>query len=360
MTLDRLATLPVELQHRVLSELLPVSTACALELFVPDWGVCAHATDPVNEIYDLQRVDVYTRGIGGGRGKLDSRAHHGDDDHAFYPSKKEMDPRVLRALLQRFPVAMEWALRDRARNCLRCFRQLWPRGPDDEIGKCMSGGGLVFGEGGRPAHALSVEGPAAGPALGVGQLPRHLMFNGFAKDPWFQLRLRRNALTNFGVEMKIFIEVGASLVEVEWGALAQLETLFLDLRAYGRDQPQEEAIRKGAAGMKCLRLECLVIAGLRSGNRYVRPAGWESCEWERDEREIDGEVNWVKVFCGALREGGRLVFVDRRMLDINWESWRMRAEKEGLLPVVEEARLGECGDGAYLRHVDKVLDEGEV
>ncbi|KAK1987097.1 hypothetical protein LZ30DRAFT_580735 [Colletotrichum cereale] len=359
---DRLALLPVELQCQVLFEFLTESSPCALSLFVPDWGVCAHAADPVNDIYDLQRIDVYTRGAGVVRGKFETRVRHDDDDaggHVVFPSAKQTTPNgsdvLMGELGRRFPDAMGRALRDLERYGLSCFEQLWPRGPDDEIGKCMAGGALVFRERrGGTAGGLDA-GPTPARAAAPPFPPRHMMFNGAPRDPWRELRLRRNALTGFRLEMRLLVERGPEFLAVRWCDMTQLETLYLDLRAYGRGRAGEDSIRLGAAGMACLRLGCLVIAGLRSGDRYARPAGWQLCDWETDEVEAGGGANWVKVFCGAVREGGRLIFVDRRMLDISWEGWRMRAEKEGLLaPEAEEAVVGESENAAYVRHVGTV------
>ncbi|KAJ0159515.1 hypothetical protein CTA2_9547 [Colletotrichum tanaceti] len=364
--LDRLAFLPAELQGQILSEVLTVSSPCALSLFIPDWGVCSHAANPVNAIYDLQRIDVYIRGAAGARGRFETRVRHDNHDHMLLPLMEQANSGALvRELTRRFPAAMEWALQDLEQRRLRSFEQLWPRGPDDEIGRCMAGGALVFRECGGTAcgtrydDGLDTGGPT--PAGGA-VLPRHMMLNGVPRDPWQQLRLRRNALTNYRLKMRIFVERGPELLAVDWAAMTQLETLFIDLRAYGRDRGSEDGIRLGAAGMGCLRLRCLVVAGLRSGARYVRPTGWRACDWEADETEVDGGMNWVKVFRGAVREGGRLVFVDRRMLDISWEAWAMRAEKEGLLarakPEGDGEVVGGLRDAAYLRHVDRVLSQG--
>ncbi|EFQ28920.1 hypothetical protein CGRA01v4_10389 [Colletotrichum graminicola] len=359
--LDRLALLPIELQCEVLFHFLTESSPCAMSLFVPDWDVCTHAADPVNDIYDLQRIDVYTRGAGVVRGKFEARVKHDDDagGHVVFPLAKQTMPNGYGGLMgelgRMFPDAMGRALRDLERHGLHCFQQLWPRGPDDEIGKCMAGGGLVF----REQRGGTTGDLDAGPTTVGAAMPplRHLMFNGFPRDPWRDLRLRRNALTRSQLEMRLLVERGPDLLAVTWGAMTQLETLYLDLRAYGRGQVGEDSVRLGARAMACLRLGSLVIAGLRSGERYARPAGWQLYDWETDEAEAGGGVNWVKVFCGAVREGGRLVFVDRRMLDISWEGWRMRAEKEGLLsPEAEETVVtGESENAAYMRHVVKVL-----
>ncbi|KAL0764278.1 hypothetical protein CaCOL14_013331 [Colletotrichum acutatum] len=143
--LDRLTLLPLELQKHILYDYLTVSSSpCILSLFVPDWAVCARASDPVNEIYDLQRIDVYTKGGGSVRGKYESGVRHGDGDHASFPLMRQADGSRERqqqhgALLleeelgKRFPAAMDWALRDLGRNGLRVFEQVWPRGHDDGI-----------------------------------------------------------------------------------------------------------------------------------------------------------------------------------------------------------------------------------
>ncbi|KAK1638427.1 hypothetical protein BDP81DRAFT_470686 [Colletotrichum phormii] len=289
---DRLAFLPLELQKHILYDYRTVSSPCLLSLFVPDWAVCTRASDPVNEIYDLQRIDVYTKGGGSVRGR------------------------------------------------------------------CMASGALVFREdsGGRGQDADHPHPTGKVPTkLEMSlSLPRHLLFNSFPSDPWLQLRLRRNAVTDFRCEMALLIERGPDeFIAVDWAAMTQLETLFLDLRTYAAQGGAflRDGIRRAAVKMGCLRLRCLVVAGLKTGERYGRSRGGA---WETDE-EVDGEeVNWVQVFAPALGEGGRLVFVDRRVVDVDWDAWRVRAEAEGLLVPEGEREEGGCVTEKYLRHVDRV------
>ncbi|KAF4777908.1 hypothetical protein HER10_EVM0009818 [Colletotrichum scovillei] len=381
--LDRLATLPLELQKHILYDYLTVSSSpCILSLFVPDWSVCARASDPVNEIYDLQRIDVYTKGAsvsGGGsvRGKYESGVRHGDGDHASFPLMRQVDGSheqqhgallLKKELGRRFPAAMDWALRDLGRNGLRVFEQVWPRGHDDGVARCMASGALVFREAGC-GHGLDSDHSHPGGAATSDMLlslPRHLMFNSVPSDPWLQLRLRRNAVTDFRCEMAFVVKgglFGEEFVAVDWAAMTQLETLFLDLRTYASGSGGgflHDAIRRAAVKMGCLRLRCLAIAGLRTGERYGRS---RVCEWEangQQEDQVDGEVNWVKVFAPALGEGGRLVFIDRRVVDVDWDAWRIRAEGEGLLACQREWEEGEdggCGTGAYLKHLDRVMGD---
>ncbi|KAI8170089.1 Urea active transporter [Colletotrichum sp. SAR 10_70] len=349
----------IEIQHNVLLELLSTSSPCVFALFVPEWGVCSHGNDPVNAAYDLQRTQVYTRGVNGGRGTFTSDNVHREVDHISFPLKNNIPCRTIEELKSRFPAAMEWALRDLERTQLHRYHQIFPRAPDDDIGKYMAHGGLVFGEYDHAEQPSPDHPPVRTAETQMCELPRHLMFHSVPKDPWFRLRLRRNPEPKVGFGMRFFVEAGGSMLQVDWSVMPQLETVFLDLRSYGRGyrgargKPEDDGIRRGAAEMsRCLRLQDLVIAGLRSGGKYVRPPGWELCDWEVDEWEVDGEVNWVKVFCGAVREGGRLVFIDRRVVDVDWGMWRVRAQIQGMLP---KDRSEEKGGMTYLAHVDKVM-----
>ncbi|KAI8284685.1 Urea active transporter [Colletotrichum sp. SAR11_57] len=205
----------VELQHNVLIELLSTSSPCVFALFVPEWGVCSHGNDPVNAAYDLQRTEVYTRGVNGG--------------------------------------------------------------------KYMAHGGLVFGEYDPVEQQDKLDHPPAPTAeMQMCELPRHLMFHSVPKDPWFRLRLRRNPEPKIGFGMRFFVEAGASMLQVDWSVMPQLETVFLDLRSYGRGyrgsrgKPEDDGIRRGAAEMsRCLRLQDLVIAGLRSGGMLPKDRSQE-------------------------------------------------------------------------------------
>uniref|UniRef100_L2GAR4 Urea transport protein n=1 Tax=Colletotrichum fructicola (strain Nara gc5) TaxID=1213859 RepID=L2GAR4_COLFN len=328
----------VELQHNVLIELLSTSSPCVFALFVPEWGVCSHGNDPVNAAYDLQRTEVYTRGVNGGQGTFVSGNVHREGDHVSFPLKNNIPCRTIEELKSRFPAAMDWALKDLERTRLQCYHQIFPRAPDDDIGKYMAHGGLVFGEYDPVEQQDKLDHPPAPTAeMQMCELPRHLMFHSVPKDPWFRLRLRRNPEPKIGFGMRFFVEAGASMLQVDWSVMPQLETVFLDLRSYGRGyrgsrgKPEDAAVRRGAA-----------VCGCRTWSSRAYGAAWE----------VDGEVNWVKVFCGAVREGGRLVFIDRRVVDVDWGMWRVRAKIQGMLP---KDRSQEKGGMTYLAHVDKVM-----
>jgi hypothetical protein len=106
--------------------------------------------------------------------------------------------------------------------------------------------------------------------------------------------------------------------------MAALETLCLDLRGYSLPRGRtlsEGDVAKIARSLEGKGLGLLVIAGLRSWWRYpgadpLTVAEVEEGVWS-DQRQLwlnprdEREVNWWKVFRGAVRPGGRLVFVDR-------------------------------------------------
>ena len=95
----------------------------------------------------------------------------------------------------------------------------------------------------------------------------------------------------------------------------------MDLRGPQLLSSAELAKVARALGGKGLKL--LVVAGLRSWDMYpggnalelaeVEGGTWDA-EWEVWRRGLngEGEVNWWKMFMGAVRPGGRLVFVDKQ------------------------------------------------
>ncbi|KAL2758852.1 hypothetical protein ACRALDRAFT_1069044 [Sodiomyces alcalophilus JCM 7366] len=72
---DRIANLPNELKHQVIADAL-CSRRCIFEVFLPEWHLCTD--DPyrraLNELYGLQRTDVYRRSDG-------SRVGHPEHQH---------------------------------------------------------------------------------------------------------------------------------------------------------------------------------------------------------------------------------------------------------------------------------------
>jgi hypothetical protein len=111
---------------------------------------------------------------------------------------------------------------------------------------------------------------------------------------------------------------------MRWEALERLETLFLDLRGYNLPNNRFlhfEDVVELARRLEGQGLELLVIAGLRSWRAYPGPdpLGIDEVEggvWYPDDgvwvsETADRATNWWREFRGAVRPGGRLVFVDK-------------------------------------------------
>ncbi|KAK3896375.1 hypothetical protein C8A05DRAFT_20631, partial [Staphylotrichum tortipilum] len=111
---------------------------------------------------------------------------------------------------------------------------------------------------------------------------------------------------------------------LQWDAMGRLNMLFLDLRGYSlprNSYPFDEDVARLAKSLE-ENLTLLVIAGLRSWWRYPSPDPIEIEEVEEGvwdpqlEMWVSGipgvGVNWWRMFSGAVRPGGRLVFVDRQ------------------------------------------------
>ncbi|KAK1782731.1 hypothetical protein QBC45DRAFT_401638 [Copromyces sp. CBS 386.78] len=110
---------------------------------------------------------------------------------------------------------------------------------------------------------------------------------------------------------------------VDYQALTNLETLYLDLRkvlkdVIGDSYWQMQEVIKLAARLRGKNLRLLVIAGLRTGEEYWPGEKELTAEdlVEEDEEPLEWwEVNWFAQFRGALRPGGKLILVDANTED---------------------------------------------
>ncbi|KAL2183742.1 hypothetical protein L209DRAFT_766436 [Thermothelomyces heterothallicus CBS 203.75] len=117
-------------------------------------------------------------------------------------------------------------------------------------------------------------------------------------------------------------------LRVRWDAMERLETLCLDLRGFSMPEHRYlyvEDVLQLARSLHGKRLELLVIAGLRSFRSYhgfdpekmadVEEGMWNPGlgAWVSKKKGVG--INWWKMFEGAVRPGGRLVFVDKSNAD---------------------------------------------
>ncbi|KAK3310613.1 uncharacterized protein B0T15DRAFT_43704 [Chaetomium strumarium] len=188
----------------------------------------------------------------------------------------------------------------------------------------------------------SMEGgaPSSGKGGGGGeylfQLVRHLVVNtvpALAEVEAFDLGMSPSTWTAqaarniVALTERLEYERRANLL-LRWDALERLESLFLDLRGYSLLRARflyDDDVARLAASLAGKGLALLVVAGLRSWYAYRGPDVLEIEEieagtWDgRREVFVDagrgGCVNWWKMFKGAVRPGGRLVFVDKDARD---------------------------------------------
>ncbi|AEO53932.1 hypothetical protein MYCTH_2106715 [Thermothelomyces thermophilus ATCC 42464] len=117
-------------------------------------------------------------------------------------------------------------------------------------------------------------------------------------------------------------------LRVRWDAMERLETLCLDLRGFSMPEHgylDVEDVLQLARSLRGKRLKLLVIAGLRSFRSYhgfdpekmadVEEGTWNPRlgAWVSKKKGVG--INWWKMFEGAVRPGGRLVFVDKSNAD---------------------------------------------
>ena len=142
------------------------------------------------------------------------------------------------------------------------------------------------------------------------------MMPGWLSEVW---RRRLEALADMLDEERM------AHLRLRWNAMDRLDTLFLDLRGYSLPRNNylfDEDVARIARSLEGKGLALLVIAGLRSWWRYPGPDPMEMDKvqegvldpefkvWETGAPEHD--VNWWRMFSGAVRPDGRLVFVDKQ------------------------------------------------
>jgi hypothetical protein len=108
-------------------------------------------------------------------------------------------------------------------------------------------------------------------------------------------------------------------LSLSWFEMANLESVFLDLRIYSHDLNTARRclskfhIINAAKEMgHYLQLKTLMMAGLQSYSFFH--VGDEDLSTARDIEEwdeLEGEPNWIKIFRPAIREGSKIVHVDR-------------------------------------------------
>ncbi|KAK3354615.1 hypothetical protein B0H65DRAFT_19135 [Neurospora tetraspora] len=174
------------------------------------------------------------------------------------------------------------------------------------------------------------------------------------------------------VQGRVFFEHMVPLY-VDYQALTNLETLYLDLRnirkrSSGTTLFQMREVLQLARRLEGKNLRLLVIAGLRTHG-----AAWWG-ERELDIEEIEGmeeqnpgdwdDVNWLVEFRRALRPGGKLILVDAHSHHFprnRYRPWINPRNDPGATPHAVNGLIGMGGFPAFLNNfIDNEANNNEV
>ncbi|KAJ8125327.1 hypothetical protein O1611_g8312 [Lasiodiplodia mahajangana] len=346
--IQRRTYLPPEIVEMVISHVAVAEPRCALNLVVPDWGICPRESPEPQAPLRISRFVTYVRGIGVRVGALSYKYEHGDNDHILAPVR-DFDPSVV-ALNVTF--YSEYT-RDYYRNHTHVFTLGATDLPTGAVGQMLGDA--------QPLRNLKLK-----TILPFDDEPIELAKRsaGLTPNPIYQslrhiavhspLELMQVDAESLPMEGDAGSQVSPEILNnaldldrsahlwLSWSRMPKLESVFLDLRIYSHDlntrqrclskfQVMERAREMG----RHLQLKILVLAGLQSYSFQVAYEGLAVRDVEQWQ-EIDGEPNWIKIFRPAVRGGGKIILVDKLFDDLSdWAHGLARASRGGLV------RLGE-------------------
>ncbi|KAI1172590.1 hypothetical protein F4777DRAFT_590411 [Nemania sp. FL0916] len=309
----------------VISESQIVEPRCAIHLLVPDWNICWNESSGSRRATEIS-VTTYERGLGFRLGSLSYKFYHGDSDHILTPTRK-FDSNAA-------PMSTGFAS-EYARQFYRKHTHVFTLSVDDLPGGVVE----VLHSDWRSVLPLrsqelrtivpfddepsNISKGMAGPgSVPIYQYLRHLAVhsplalmkvdaNSFAIKGGANNEVRREALND-----AIDLDRSAHLF-ISWSRMSHLESVFLDLRIYSHDLnttrrclSKSHVVDRAKEMGRYLRLRILVLAGLQSYSFGVSYEGRTVQAIEQMD-QIDGDPNWIKIFRPAIREGGKIVLVDK-------------------------------------------------
>ncbi|KAI1297605.1 hypothetical protein F5Y03DRAFT_386898 [Xylaria venustula] len=323
------AHLPPELMSMVISQLLEVEPRCALSLVVPDWGICRKENSGLDRAI---RILTYTRGTSWSKvGSLSCSFGHGDDDNILTPMARfnpnaaalnepfssEYIQASYRSHTHVFTLGTEYAPRVATQDVLASdcstLRPLQSQRPSSI---------LPFDD--ESTNTIKME--ACPTSTPIYKHIRHIVFH--SPLEFMQVKAHSSGIV-WDVEspdvedFNIVLDLERSAhLWLSWSRMPNLESVSLDLRIYSHDLNTErrclskvDIMHRAAEMGRTLQLKTLVLAGLQSYSFY----GVYNGETARDLEQLDtldGEPNWIKIFSPAVREGGRIILIDRLVDDI--------------------------------------------
>ncbi|KAI0160953.1 hypothetical protein GGR52DRAFT_562311 [Hypoxylon sp. FL1284] len=322
--------LPLAVLSAVWSRCSDSSPRCALDLLVPDWRVCDRENPLLEKASAVTQVVTYTRCVDGGVGTFSTMFGHGDNDHILLPMKSLQD---------RLLVVNAWSSNETVRLFFQGGTQVFELA-ENHLPKDIAGEYLLenwrdmfpmrskrlrdvlpFDDEQPEEKRKTLDSPPY-----IFKLLRHLVVN----SPLTLIDVdaqnmvgSRTDISEAGLEaLNKAIDLDrTSHLWLSWSQMPLLESVLLDLRIYSHDANTDrgcvgkaEIVERAREMGRWLRLKLLVIAGLQSYSLTTRYGSYcaGAGQIEEDD-EVDGEPNWVKIFMPAVRPGGKLVLVDRRV-----------------------------------------------
>ena len=307
---------PAEILEMLISRLLTAKPKCRLNLVVPDWKL--------EHDIGIMRVLTYTRGAGVSHpGSLSCGFVHGDDDHILTPTAS-FDPKVV-ALGEKFT-------QEYVRKLYRTHTHVFTLGISTIVRSTPDGlhandwrnpqplrsamrDILPFDD--EPTGSIKVTAyPSLTPIYGH---LRHIVVHSPLSLLCMDTRaFERPEEANRGPYNTLDLDRSAHLW-ISWSRMPNLETVALDLRIYShrlnterRCLSKKEIIARAHEMGRHLRLKTLVLAGLQSYDFYYSYNHMGKTARKIEQLEtLNGEPNWVRIFRPAVREGGRIILVDK-------------------------------------------------
>ncbi|KAI0444049.1 hypothetical protein F4803DRAFT_561106 [Xylaria telfairii] len=311
----------------VISQTLLASPVCGINMVVPEWSICGHETPKIERLLGITRIVTYIRGMGFRVGTLSHQFGHGHD-HILTPVA-DFDPNAFA-----FDVKLS---SEHTRQFYRSHTHVFTLGTSDiptaMVKKALGDNRgkllplrsqglkdiLPFDD--EPIHIVKMGASSASVPI-----YRHLRHIAVHSPLTFMQVTAENLILGGSADHERKTEALNNAIDLDrsahlwlsWSRMPNLESVFLDLRIYSHDlNTKRRCLSKfqvidRARVMGChLQLKTLMLAGLQSYSFYT--AAYEGVtarvieEWD----SIDGEPNWIKLFRPAVREGGRIVLVDR-------------------------------------------------
>ncbi|KAI2629366.1 hypothetical protein GGS21DRAFT_540309 [Xylaria nigripes] len=311
----------------IISQTLLQEPKCVLDLVVPDWSVCHRENPELEKLLKMTRIVTYTRGIGCQPGTLSCQFGHGKEDH------------ILTSMAEFLPNALEVNVSyssEYIRQFYRCHTHVFNLGtgniPMETVEDVLvSNWKDLLPLRGQRMKALLPFDDEPIDTIKVRMIPfatpiyehlRHIAVHsplelmkihaeGLNKDGRAVHQQQVEALNN-----ALDLDRSAHLW-LSWSQMPNLESVFLDLRLYSHDLNTERrclsklhVIARAQEMGRHLRLKTLLLAGLQS---YSFETEYDGITAEHIENwnEIDGEPNWFKIFSPSVREGGKIILVDK-------------------------------------------------